>query len=304
MSKPDIYKTITDKILAQLATGVAPWQRPWRSGRHAAGAVSRPRRSCGTPYSGVNVLMLWIEAEEKGYTSPLWLTFNQARDLGGNVKKGAKSTTVVYANTFEKKTKLESGEDKTEKIPFLRAYCVFNSEQCENLPARFSDTVAEPTATLVERIDYAEAFFAATGGAVHTGGDRACYATKSDTIRMPKIETFVDSESYYSTLAHEFVHWTKHESRLNRNFESKRFGDEAYAIEELVAEIGAAFLCADLGLSSEPQADHASYIAAWIQAIKNDSKAIFTAASHATKAVDFLHAAQPAVVTDTEPQLT
>ena len=152
----------------------------------------------------------------------------------------------------------------------------------------------------MQRIAHAESFFAATGADIRHGGDRAFYAVQPDRVQMPPFETFRDAESYYATLAHECTHWTKHETRLNREFGRKRWGDEAYAAEELVAELGSAFLCADLGLTPEPREDHASYIENWLRVLKNDKRAIFTAAAHAERAAAFLHGLQPKAETGAE----
>jgi antirestriction protein ArdC len=179
------------------------------------------------------------------------------------------------------------GEESARDIPFLKSYSVFNAEQIDGLPAHFLAPAA-PRLDPVQRIDHAERFFAATGAAVSYGGDRAYYSISTDHVQMPHFEAFRDAESFYATLAHEQTHWTRHSSRLNREFGRKRFGDEGYAMEELVAELGAAFLSADLDLTPEPRPDHAAYVAHWLTVLKNDRRAIFTAASYAQRAADFL----------------
>jgi antirestriction protein ArdC len=176
--------------------------------------------------------------------------------------------------------------------PFLKEYTVFNAEQCEELPAHFY-ALAEAPKEKIERIERAERFFAGTRATIEHGGNRAYYAITTDTIRMPPFETFRDAESYTATALHETVHWTRHPSRLDRDLGRKRWGDEGYAMEELVAELGSAFLCADLQITPELREDHASYIENWLKVLKDDKRAIFTAASHASKAVDFLHGLQP-----------
>jgi antirestriction protein ArdC len=170
----------------------------------------------------------------------------------------------------------------------MKGYTVFNVEQIEGLPGEYYDK-PEPAGEAVERIDRAEKFFASTGASIHHGGDRAYYAIGPDHIKVPYIEAFRDAESYYATLAHEVTHWTRHESRLNRDFGRKQWGDEGYAQEELVAELGAAFLCADLGLTLVDREDHAAYIGSWLKVLKDDKRAIFRAAAHAQKAVNYLH---------------
>ncbi len=188
----------------------------------------------------------------------------------------------------------DSGQEVERAIPFLKGYTVFNVEQIDGLPAHYYGK-AEPVLDPVQRIERAENFFAATGADIRHGGDRAYYAIHPDYVQMPPFESFRDAESYYQTLGHECVHWTRHQSRLNRDFGRKRFGDEGYAVEELVAELGSAFLCADLNLTPEPREDHASYIASWLRVLKNDKRAVFTAASHAQRAADYLNGLQPGV---------
>lgn len=297
----DVYTRITDKIITELEKGERPWMKPWNA-EHAAGNITRPLRHNGLPYSGINVLMLWGEAIEKGYNAPIWMTFKQAHELGGHVRKGEKGSQVVYANTIVKtETNEETGEDEEHKIPFMKGYTVFNVEQIEGLPAHYYATVQAPQLNAMQRIDRAERFFANTGATVRHGGNRAFYAPGPDHIQMPPFEFFKDPESYYATRGHENIHWTRHTSRLNRDFGRKKWGDEGYAMEELVAEIGSAFLCADLGLTPEVREDHAAYIGNWLKVLKQDKRAIFSAAAHAQRAVEFLHNLQPAPAPEPEP---
>ena len=285
--KSDIYQRVTDQIVASLETGIRPWMKPW-SGEHAAGRITRPLRGNGVPYQGINVLMLWGAAMEKGYSAPIWMTFKQALDLGGAVRKGEHGSLVVYASTLHPhRSRHGDGEESERDIPFLKGYTVFNVEQIDGLPAHYLAPAA-PRLDPVQRIDHAERFFAAIGATVRHGGDQAFYSITHDHVQMPHFEAFRDAESYYAILAHELTHWTRHPSRLAREFGRKRFGDEGYAMEELVAELGAAFLCADIDLTPEPRPDHAAYIAGWLKALKNDRRAIFTAASYAQRAADFL----------------
>jgi antirestriction protein ArdC len=289
--KADLYSQITDKIIAELEQGVRPWNKPWAAG-HVAGPISRPLRSNGKPYSGINVLMLWATAMERGYSAPIWLTYKQAQELGAQVRKGEKGTLVVYASTFTRTEQdTATGEDTERKIPFLKGYSVFNVEQIDGLPAHYTATHA-PRLNEQQRNGQAEAFFAATKADIRHGGNSAHYVPAEGYVQMPPFESFRDAGAYYGTLAHECTHWTKHPSRLERDFQAKRFGDQGYAMEELVAELGAAFLCADLELTPQIRDDHAPYIAGWLKALKNDKRAIFTAASHAQKAADFLHGFQ------------
>ena len=290
--KQDVYTRVTNKILADLERGNLTWLQPWQTG-HAAGPVSRPLRAAGEPYRGINVLMLWAASMEKGYEAPIWMTFNQAAKLCAHVRKGEKGSLVVFANTIKKTVQDDNGEDVEKEIPFMKGYTVFNVEQIEGLPAHYYAHVEPKHTTALERLEFAERFFAATGANIRHGGAQAFYRITDDVVQMPEMQTFRDAESYYSIASHEVTHWTRHPSRLNRDFGRKRYGDEGYAMEELVAEIGAAFLCAALEITPEPREDHAAYIAAWLKALKDDKKFVFIAASHAQKAADFLHGLQP-----------
>lgn len=285
--KQDLYERITSRIVADLEQGVRPWLKPWNA-EHAAGRITRPLRANGQPYQGINVLMLWGEAVAKGYAAPIWMTFRQAQELGANVRKGEQGSLVVYADRI-RRTEVDdkTGEEAEREIPFLKGYTVFNVEQVEGLPPHFY-AVAEPRLDIVQRIERAESFFTATKADIRHGGNMAYYSVTQDYVQMPPFQSFRDAESYYATLAHECTHWTRHPSRLERDFGRKRFGDEGYAMEELVAELGSAFLSADLDLTPEPRTDHAAYIASWLKVLKNDKRAIFTAASHAQRAADYL----------------
>jgi antirestriction protein ArdC len=222
----------------------------------------------------------------------IWLTFKQALELGGCVRKGEKGELVVYADRIVRAETNDKGEDVERQIPFLKGYTVFNAEQCENLPPQYSALSAPAVLTPLQRIAAVEQFFANTRADIRHGGTRAYYAEGADFVQMPPFETFRDAESYAATLAHELTHWTKHDTRLARDFGRSRWGDEGYAREELVAELGSAFLCADLAITPEVRADHAAYIASWLKVLKDDRRFIFTAASHAQRAADYLHSLQ------------
>jgi antirestriction protein ArdC len=299
--KTDIYEKVTNRIIADLEKGELTWIKPWSSG-NTEGRIIRPLRHNGVPYSGINVLMLWGAAMEGGFASPFWMTYKQAQELGAHVRKGERGSLVVYANTITKSEETEDGSTEERVIPFMKAYTVFNVEQIEGLPAHYY-TKPEPVIDAAQRIDHAEAFFAATGADIRHGGNSAHYSGASDHVQMPVFESFRSPEAYYATLAHELTHWTKHPKRLDRDFGRKRWGDEGYAREELVAELGAAFLCADLSLTPEPGADHAAYIQSWLKVLKDDKRAIFTAASHAQRAADFLHGLQPEAESVTTPDI-
>lgn len=289
--RTDIYQKITDQIVTALEQGVRPWHQPWNV-EHSAGRITRPLRGNGVPYQGINVVMLWSAAMEKGYGAPVWMTFKQALEFGAHVRKGETGSLVVYADKIMRtETDATTGEEAECAIPFMKGYTVFNVEQIEGLPSHFYEK-PEPKGTPVQRIAHADLFFAETGANVVHGGSKACYIPSTDNIHMPCIDCFRDAESYYATLAHEATHWTCHPSRLAREFGRKRWGDEGYAMEELVAELGAAFLSADLELTPEVRDDHAAYIASWIKVLKDDKRAIFTAASHAQRAADYLHGLQ------------
>ena len=288
----DVYSRITEKIIADLEAGVRPWAKPWNA-EHAAGRINKPLRHNGQAYSGINVLMLWSAACDRGFASPIWMTYRQAKEYSGQVRKGENGELVVYANKLIREDEdPETGEEKKRAIPFLKGYTVFNVEQIDGLPEKYYE-LAEPVLDPVSRISKAEKFFAATGVSIKHGGNRAFYAVGPDYIQMPPFECFQNAESYYSTLGHEATHATRHKSRLDRSFGRKRWGDEGYAAEELVAELGACFLCADLGIALEPRDDHAAYLKSWLKVLRNNTRAIFTAASHAQRAAEYLHSLQP-----------
>jgi len=290
--KLDLYARVTNKILADLEQGELTWLKPWQGG-HVGSRIARPRRWSGEPYQGINVLLLWTAALEQGFTASTWMTFKQAHDLGAHIKKGEKGSLVVYANTLTKtETQAETGEEETHSIPFMKGYTVFNVEQIDGLPEHYTARPAPDPVNSHERDAVLDAFFQNTGVTIREGGDLAAYSEALDLIRMPPMHVFKDSENFYATLAHEACHATKHPSRLNRDCGGVKFGDEGYAKEELVAELGAAFLCADLGITPETRADHAAYIASWLTALKNEKRFIFSAAAHAQRAVDYLNACQ------------
>jgi antirestriction protein ArdC len=289
--KHAVYQNVTDKIVADLEKGELTWLKPWSAG-NMDGRVLKPLRHNGVAYSGINVLMLWAASMEQGYCSPFWMTYRQAKELGAHVRKGERGQQVVYAGTLSKTEEQDDGSEEERSFRFMKAYTVFNVDQVEGLPEHYY-VKPEPVIDPALRDENADRFFAATGADVRHGGNQAYYAGGSDHVQMPVFECFRSPEAYYATLAHELTHWTKHKSRLDRDFGRKRFGDEGYAREELVAELGAAFLCADLGLTPEPGTDHAAYIQSWLKVLKNDKRAIFSAAAYAQKAADYLHSLQP-----------
>lgn len=288
-TRQDVYSRITSQIVASLEQGVRPWAKPWNA-EHAAGRITQPLRFNGQPYSGINILSLWMSATAQGFAAPIWMTFRQAMELNAHVRKGEKGSLVVYANAIRRTERdEETGEDFEREIPYLKGYTVFNVEQIDGLPDHYYAKAA-PRLDPVARIERAENFFAACKATIRHGGNRAYYAHELDYVQMPPFESFRDAESYYSTLAHEMTHWTRHPARLTRDFGRKQWGDEGYAQEELVAELGAAFLCADLELATESREENASYIANWLEVLKNDTRFIFKAAGHAQRAADYLRA--------------
>lgn len=250
-----------------------------------------PKRANGEGYKGINVLMLWMMAEKRGYTSENWFTYRQAKEAGGQVRKGEKSTAVIYYNTV--KTEDKQGEEKT--IPFAKAYRVFNADQIEGLNEEFYQKPTEPRDLGTTADPELEAFFLSIGSKVVTSDKPAAYFSPSDDlIHMPPIETFFGSSEYYGVLSHEHCHWTGSQKRLARIEKRQKPAD--YAFEELIAEIGSCMLCAQLGVA--PQFDQsAAYIEGWLKALKDDKRYIFKAASAAQKATDYLlEAANPAEI--------
>jgi antirestriction protein ArdC len=278
----DIHQHITDKIVTAIERGAGEFRLPWH---RSTGNIMRPINiSSKKAYRGVNVVALWAYSEASGYSSGTWGTYRQWAESGAQVRKGEKAAYVVFYKELE--IAAETGEAETETRLFARATPVFAAEQVDGYRPPVIDT---PPVIPMTPIEQAEAFVAATGAQIDHGGTRAFYRPSTDSIQLPPREAFVGSststpaESYYSTLLHELTHWTSAETRCNRQL-GRRFGDQAYAMEELVAEPGAAFLCADLQITDEPRADHAQYLATWLSVMKEDKKAIFTAASKASGA--------------------
>lgn len=288
----DVYQSITDRIVASIEAGAGEFTMPW----HRDTATTMPTNALtGNTYNGVNIVALWAAAEQCGFTTGHWATYKQWSLLGGQVRKGEKASVVVfYKQESVDVSEIDTGERKKKSVLYARSSRVFNVDQIDGWRAP-RPAASDPVAVLGE----AERFVAATSADIRIGGDRACYRPRTDQIQMPDrdrftgTETIGATESYYATLLHELTHWTGHTSRLARNF-SDRFGREGYAMEELVAELGAAFLCSDLGITNQPRADHAAYIAHWLAVLKKDTRAIFTAASKANEARRFLTGLQPA----------
>ena len=284
-AKSDIYQEVTDRIIAVMEKGELPWLKPWKkSGKGDAVAQLPYNAISGKNYSGVNTLLLFVRSMEQGYQSNAWLTFKQAKELGGHIRKGEKGTTITYASAYMVKEEV-NGKTEEKKIPFLKKYTVFNVEQCDELDmTKFQELKPMKRPEGFADLD---SFIASTGAIINHGGDKAAYyGDKRDFIIMPRVEQFEDTERYYGTLLHELTHWTGNKKRCDRNL-SGRFGSESYAMEELVAEMGSAFLCAQFGIHCE--LEHASYLQSWLKVLKADKKAIFTAASKAQQAANFLN---------------
>ena len=277
--KFDVYAHVTDTIIVEMEAGTPPWRKPWTG---SASAIALPTRHNGEEYRGINILILWVMAAKNGYASSRWMTYKQAQELGGQVSKGETSATVVKYGTFTRENYL----GLEEELPYARAYRVFNADQIEGLPEDYY-IKPEPPRDLGTKADpELAAFFTRTGAEIIISEDpRAYYSPAKDHIHMPPIATFHDAAGYYGTMAHEVIHWTGSEKRLER---IKKFANrEAYAFEELVAEIGACFLGAQIGVAPE-FGQSAAYVEGWLKALKDDKRAIFRAASEAQKAADFV----------------
>lgn len=296
----DLYAKITETIVADLERGVRPWVQPWNAG-HAEARVTRPIRHNGEPYTGMNVLLLWGEALARGFAAQTWMTFRQASELGAHVRKGETSATVIFASRFTKTETDARGAETERDIPFLKAYGVFNVEQIDGLPETYYRQ-PEPVTDRLERIEQADRFFANTRALIRHGGGQAFYSPSSDHIQMPPFQTFRDAASYVAVLSHESIHWTASPTRVDRDLSRYAKDRSERAREELIAEIGSALLCADLGIvpELEPRPDHASYVASWLKVLADDKRAVFQAAAHAQRAVAYLHSLQPAEAEEKE----
>lgn len=286
-SRADLYQSVTSRIVAELEAGRLPWVQPWASGTDCGPSAALPHNAItGRTYSGINILILWGSVIERAYPSQGWLTFRQALNAGGNVRRGERGTTVVYADRFTPKGESERAAregDAARAVPFLKSFTVFNVAQCEGLDG----VSGRDLAPLPEReiIPVAEAVIAASGVDFRIGGSEAFYVPSEDYVQVPPQPAFYEQVNYYRTCLHELTHATGHVSRLDRSL-AKCTGRAAYAREELVAEMGSAFLCAALGI--EPTVRHADYVGAWLAVLKEDNRAIFRAASQASKAADWL----------------
>jgi antirestriction protein ArdC len=284
--RANLYDEITEKIIAELEAGRVPWVQPWGTAAAKAPLAMPKNASTDRQYNGINVLILWGAVIARGFTRQSWLTFRQALSLGGHVRKGERGTTVVYADRFvpsdEKRRAAETGEE-AQAIPFVKRFTVFNTDQCEGLPDEIATATPPPPPNLIEPT--VEALIKATGITFRIGGDRAFYAPAEDYVQVPPPQAYFESITWHRTALHELGHATGHPSRLNRD-QSGSCGTRKYAFEELVAELSAAFGCASLGIV--PTVRHADYIGSWLEALREDNRAIVRAASQASKAADYL----------------
>jgi antirestriction protein ArdC len=290
----DIYQRITDQIVAAIERGAGAWRMPWH-GTGEAGTGRPVNAVSRRPYRGVNVLVLWAAAEVGAYPTGVWATYRQWSALGAQVRKGERGSLVVFWKVYDR-ADAEEGDDATpederdgrgDRRFFARGYTVFNAAQVDGYVVPAGPQLPEG-----ERDAQAERCFDALGIATVYGGSRAFYRPNTDTIHLPPFEAFRDAASAYSVRAHESAHASGAPHRLARDL-SGRFGSDAYAAEELVAELTAAFICGDLGLAVEPRPDHAAYVSSWLNVLRGDKRAIFTAAAKAQQAADWMHQQQP-----------
>ena len=290
LNSNDIYSTITQKIICDLEKGELTWRKPWIA-ENLTGNAMLPLRYNNIPYSGINTIMLWATAVEKGYASPYWMTFKQAFELKAHIRKGEKGTQVIYADKIAKEKIKEDGTSDIQHIPYLKLYTVFNASQIDGLPDNYNKLPEAKIINPETRDPKIDNFIAQTKANIFPG-KQAAYYQSFDKIEMPPFEAFNNAASYYGTLSHELAHWTKHPSRLNRDFNSKKWGDEYYAKEELVAELAACFLGADLGFEPVTKELHSAYIQSWLKVLNNDTRFIIQAASQAQKAVEYMNELQ------------
>ena len=297
--RKDIHQLVTDRIVQQLEQGNIPWYKPWQG---EGATLELPYNKVSqNHYNGINNLLLWCTAHEKQFASPEWATFKQWSENNETIRKGEKGTMIVYYDFLEKEVE---GQEELQKIPFLKTYHVFNRCQLESYKVKDLDSpdTAAKKEPLITRLQPVDAFVENTKAIIRHGGNKAFYSVNEDYIQMPFLHSFVDTpacsatEGYYSTLFHELIHLSGSDTRLNRFALQSTLKDrkeEAYAKEELVAEFGSAFLCAEFGISSKEITNHAAYIASWLQALKNDKGLIIPAANQASKAVRYLKGSQP-----------
>jgi len=276
-----VCEEITKEIIEEMKKGVLPWNKPWTG---ESPVLLAPKRHNGEYYRGINTVMLLVKAMNKGFASPYWMTFKQALELGGTIKKGEKSTKVFYASKLEVKD--DTNEDETIEIPYMKVYNVFNADQIEGLEDKYYYT-PEPVILNNDlvRNEQLDSFIDSLGIDYKYEGYQAYYSLTEDQITMPEFNSFKTAQGFYATFFHEITHWTGHKARCERDMSQNK---ASYAFEELIAELGAAFLCAYKGIQPNIREDHAPYIATWIKALEDDPKTLFKAATKAQEALDFI----------------
>lgn len=285
-SREDLYSQITNRMISEIEAGTVPWVQPWAA---RAAPLGLPcNAATGRRYSGINILLLWSALIDHDFPSQRWLTFRQAAQLGGTVRKGEHGTMLVFADRFvpeREKARARNSGDEPVQVPFLKRFTVFNVAQCQGLPPESdADRVgAVPRSDLI--LPRAQALIDASGARFRIGGNHAFYAPVDDLVVVPAAEAFFEPVNWHRTALHELGHWTGHKSRLNRD-QRGAFGSPAYAREELVAEMAGAFVCAALGI--EPTVRHADYLASWLGVLRQDRRAIVRAASAASRAAELL----------------
>jgi antirestriction protein ArdC len=283
--REDLHQRITNQIIAAIEAGAGVYQMPWNPKLCSSAAIGIPSNPVGRyGYRGINILSLWASQQEYNYATPEWATFKQWQAAGAQVRKGEKGTLTVFfkATDAGSSSPAENDEQQPRRHFIAKAAYVFNVAQVDGY-----EPPAAPTLTPIQRHTSADAFIQSSAAIIRHDSHHACYILSKDEIHMPPEGAFFDAQGYYGTVLHELVHWTGHADRCARDLRN-RFGTEAYAAEELVAELGAAFLCAQLGITPEPRIDHARYIESWLKVLKNDKRAIFTAAAKANQAADYL----------------
>ena len=282
IAQTEIYQQVTDQIIKQLESGVGEWRKRW-----ASAGSGLPRNVAGRSYRGVNILLLWSATQDRNFDSSIWGTFNQWKGIGGHVKRGEKGTRIIFWRVVTETVRdPKTGQEKEERRFFCKQFVVFNLAQCGGEKLERFRTIRP----VREFLDFApaEEAISATGADIRHIGNRAFYTPDSDFVQLPPKVAFDSEASYYSTALHELVHWSGHDSRLNRLDKLARFGDQSYAAEELVAELGAAFLSSSLGIPNLPLQDNAAYLKSWLEVLRADNRAIFTAATAASAAADFI----------------
>jgi antirestriction protein ArdC len=279
--KRDLHAEVSARIIAELEAGAAPWVKPWSA---TPGANTPCNAVSNRPYSGCNVILLWM-AQAAGYRTPRFLTFKQALELGGNVRKRERGTKVYFVKQLQVRDQGADDSSSTRLIPMMREYTVFNVDQCENLPDSINTGKPMRVRNPDTRDELADEFLRSTGADIREGHGEAYYIPSRDFISMPAFAGFKGADHFYNVAFHELGHWSGHQTRLARDLRH-RFGERAYAAEELIAELCAAFLCAEFGFDGDVRS--AGYIASWIELLKADKRAFFTACSQASKAADYL----------------